>query len=113
MFTMLLVAAIGSTASVQPTSVIRDAETIIRHANVITMQDSTPLADYMVCLSNGRISYIGKDKTGKLKTTKAKVVDAAGQYLLPGMAEMHAHLPPRHELKYYYKNESAFLTGAL
>lgn len=102
LLTMLLAAAISSTTSAQPTSVIRDAETIIRHANVITMQDSTPLADYMVCVRNGRISYMGKDKPRKLKSTKAKVIDATGQYLLPGMAEMHAHLPPQHELKQYF-----------
>ncbi len=102
LFTMLLASAIGSTAFAQPASVIRDAETIIRHANVITMQDSIPLTDYMVCLRNGLISYIGKDNAGKLKNIKATVIDATGQYLLPGMAEMHAHLPPQHELKQYF-----------
>ncbi len=99
---LLAVMAIGCYASAQPASALRDAEIIIRHANVITMQDSIPSTDYIVCMRNGRISYMGKDKTGKLKATKATVIDAAGQYLLPGMAEMHAHLPPQHELKQYF-----------
>ncbi len=99
---LLAVIAIGCSVTAQPASAIRNAEIIIRHAHIITMQDSTLLADYMVCLRNGRISYMGKDKARKLKATKATVIDAAGQYLLPGLAEMHAHLPPQHELKQYF-----------
>jgi imidazolonepropionase-like amidohydrolase len=78
---------------------LKDADIIIRHANVITMEDSTPLPNRLVCIKNNHISYIGHDK-GDTYTTSAKIVDATGKYLMPGLGEMHVHLPSdRNELK--------------
>jgi len=46
-----------------------------------------------VLVRNGFITAIGN--TGKVKYNKlALVVDGKGKYLMPGLAEMHAHVPP-------------------
>ena len=65
----------------------------IRNVHVITMTvPGTPrLGD--VSVSNGRILPLGS-------TPKADcIVDGGGGYLVPGLADMHAHLPPRNPLK--------------
>ncbi|MCV5276228.1 hypothetical protein OFC49_36420, partial [Escherichia coli] len=45
--------------------------------------------------------YIGADK-GKDIKAKGKIVDATGQYLMPGLAEMHCHLPKEEEVSRFF-----------
>ncbi len=90
--TLLLFIIATYYCTAQQRHALKQADIVIRHATVITMADSTPLQDRLLCIKNGRITYIGRDKGGNVSTT-AKQVDATGQYLMPGLAEMHAHLP--------------------
>lgn len=85
----LLCGGLSLYATAQP---FKDADIIIRHVNVVPMNNETVLSNQVVCIDDGRISYIGSDNKRKLKT-RAQVVDAKGQYLMPGLAEMHCHLP--------------------
>ena len=49
------------------------------------------LTDQTVVIRDGKIVSIGP----KVKYNRAAhVIDAAGKYLIPGLAEMHAHVPP-------------------
>ncbi|MCD6062848.1 MAG: isoaspartyl dipeptidase [Flavipsychrobacter sp.] len=85
----LVCTGLSLAATAQP---FKKADVIIRHVNVVPMDKENVLADQVVCIDKGKISYIGEDKGQEIKT-QGKVVDAKGQYLMPGLAEMHCHLP--------------------
>jgi imidazolonepropionase-like amidohydrolase len=64
---------------------------VITHVNIIPMDTETVLTDQTVIIEGGRISAIGRD----LKFSKsAVVIEGKGKFLIPGLAEMHAHVPP-------------------
>jgi imidazolonepropionase-like amidohydrolase len=68
-----------------------DREIVYKNVNVISMESDQVDANQTVIVKNGKITAIGK----KLKYgNDALVIEANGQYLIPGLAEMHAHVPP-------------------
>jgi len=77
------------------TSLITHAQTeyVFRSVNVIPMDKETVLPDQTVVVKNGRITAIGTEKNTKF-SKQAIIIDAKGKYLMPGLAEMHAHVPP-------------------
>lgn len=69
----------------------RQREVVIINVNVIPMDSERVLPDQTVVIKDGKIAAIGR----KLSyDKKALVVNAAGKFLIPGLAEMHAHVPP-------------------
>ena len=61
----------------------------------------------MVVVKDGKVIAIGK----KLKYGKdALVIDGKGKYLIPGLAEMHAHVPPNENIESH--KEVLFLFAA-
>jgi imidazolonepropionase-like amidohydrolase len=73
-------------------------EIVLKSVNVIPMDTERTLKNQTVVIYNGRIKAIGDDK--KVKFSKAAmVIDAKGKYLIPGLAEMHAHVPPIDDLE--------------
>ncbi|TVP54918.1 MAG: amidohydrolase [Gemmatimonadales bacterium] len=61
--------------------------------HVLTMTDGNPiLEDRTVIIEGGRITDIGPAGTTPVPD-EATTIDGAGRWLLPGLAEMHAHLP--------------------
>src|SRR5687768_17250287 len=83
----LLLATISCIAQTPP------GETLFRNVNVIPMTEEIILKNQDVLVRNGEIISIGN--TGAVKYKKdARIVDATGKYLIPGLAEMHAHVPP-------------------
>jgi imidazolonepropionase-like amidohydrolase len=68
------------------------AETIVfRNVNVISMTSPKVAEKQTVVVTGDRITAVGKNA----KAPKdAKVVDGTGKYLIPGLAEMHGHVPP-------------------
>jgi len=69
----------------------RQREIVIHSVNIIPMDKEEILANQTVIIKDGTITAIGpKLKYGK----NALVIDAKGKYLIPGLAEMHAHVPP-------------------
>jgi imidazolonepropionase-like amidohydrolase len=82
-------------------------EIVFISVNVVPMDTEQVLDNQMVLIKNGRVSAIGK----KLKYGKdALVIDAKGKYLIPGLAEMHAHVPPNDNLESH--KEVLFLFAA-
>ena len=68
-------------------------ETVFTKVNVIPMNEEKVIRNQDVVVKNGIITTIGE--SGKVKYDKnARVIDANGKYLIPGLAEMHAHVPP-------------------
>jgi imidazolonepropionase-like amidohydrolase len=67
-------------------------EIVFKNVNVIPMDTERVLENQTVVVKNGKITSMAK---GIVKYGKgALVLDAKGKYLLPGWAEMHAHVPP-------------------
>ena len=63
----------------------------IRNVSVVTMRSETVLTNAAVLARNGRITYVGPE-TGLRVPRGTTVVDGAGGYLIPGLADMHTHL---------------------
>ena len=92
----LLIAFISSCAQELVDS--RKQEIVFRSINVVPMHDELIKNNQDVIIKNGRVTAIGN--TGKIRYDKnALVIDARGKYLIPGLAEMHAHVPPVDELE--------------
>lgn len=67
------------------------------HVTVIDATGAAPEADMTVILSGDRISEIGK--SGKVRIPKnARVIDARGKFLIPGLWDMHVHAWNRESL---------------
>jgi len=82
-------------------------EIVFTSVNVVPMDTEQILENQMVLVNNGRVAAIGK----KVKYGKgALVIDAKGKYLIPGLAEMHAHVPPNDNLEAH--KEVLFLFAA-
>jgi imidazolonepropionase-like amidohydrolase len=74
----------------------RQRPLVITHVNVIPMDAERVLADQTVVIEQGKIKAMGtKVSYGK----NALVIDGKGKYLIPGLAEMHAHVPPADDLE--------------
>ena len=58
--------------------------------SVIPMDREEVLANQTVIVENGRISYVGASRPAPAGAT---IVDARGKFLIPAIAEFHAHVP--------------------
>ncbi len=63
------------------------------NVNVVPMTDETVIADQTVIVSGERIETIG-DVDAVPIPEGSVLVDGTNRYLVPGLAEMHAHIPP-------------------
>ncbi|MBL7851891.1 MAG: amidohydrolase family protein [Cyclobacteriaceae bacterium] len=71
----------------------RQQAVVFRSVNVIPMDAERVLENQDVVARDGKILAMGP--SGKVAYEKsAFVVEARGKYLIPGLAEMHAHIPP-------------------
>lgn len=87
----LLVILISPNAWGQQLIDSRQREIVFTSVNVVPMDNEKILENSMVIVKDGKVTAIGK----KLNYGKdALVIDAKGKYLIPGLAEMHAHVPP-------------------
>lgn len=89
----LLVALLG-TAQVPVDS--RSREIVLKNVSVIPMSTETVLENQTVVVKNGFVTAVGPKVT---YDKNALVIDAKGKYLMPGLAEMHAHVPPVDEIE--------------
>jgi predicted amidohydrolase YtcJ len=68
-------------------------EIVFEGVNLIPMDREMVIPNQTVVVKNGIITAIGT--SGQVKySKKALIINARGKYLLPGLAEMHAHVPP-------------------
>lgn len=64
--------------------------TIIDNVNLISMIDDTINEKYTVLVTNGIISAVGPADS-IIKPLGAQLIDGTGQYLIPGLVDMHVH----------------------
>ncbi|MBL7873593.1 MAG: amidohydrolase family protein [Cyclobacteriaceae bacterium] len=82
-------------------------EIVFTSVNVIPMDSERVLENQMVLVKGGRVSAMGNS----IKFSKnAWVINAKGKYLMPGLAEMHAHVPPNDNIESH--KEVLFLFAA-
>jgi imidazolonepropionase-like amidohydrolase len=66
--------------------------TAFRDVNVIPMDSARVLSHQTVVISGSRIVSFGPARKTKIPA-KATVIDGTGRYLIPGLIDMHFHLP--------------------
>jgi imidazolonepropionase-like amidohydrolase len=71
----------------------RQQEIVIRSVNVVPMNRETILENYDVIIKDGKIKAMGPSQS-IMFNNQAAIIDGKGKYLIPGLAEMHAHVPP-------------------
>ena len=64
---------------------------IIDNVNVVPMTTDTIIRNASVLVRDGRVVSIARAGANR-STAGATVIDARGQYLMPGLSDMHAHL---------------------
>ena len=68
-------------------------EIVFHGVNVISMDNEKIITNQDVLIKEGKIAAIGD--AGKVTFSKdALIIDGNGKYLIPGLTEMHAHIPP-------------------
>ena len=73
-------------------------EVVFLSVNLIPMDQERVVPNQVVVVQNGKIKAMGT--AGQVKYAKdAMVIDGKGKYLMPGLAEMHAHVPPVDDLE--------------
>lgn len=65
---------------------------IIKDINIIPMTSNTVMANQSVLIKNGKIDKIGA-YSSLAKDKRTTVINGKGKYLMPGLADMHVHLP--------------------
>lgn len=85
---------------------------IFRNISVIPMDQERVLEKQDVLVSEGKIVAMGE--TGKVPyNDDAAVIDGTGKFLLPGLAEMHAHVPPVDDIEPMKEVLSLFLANGV
>ena len=88
-FILMLIVASGTSQELIDS---RQREIVFRSVNIIPMDRERVIENQSVVVKNGKIIAMGDPI--KIKHSKeALIVDATGKYLIPGLAEMHAHVP--------------------
>ena len=77
--------------------------TAFQRIAVLPIEPAGVLPDQTVLVENGRISSIGPADQVEIPTG-ALVLDGAGRYLIPGLAEMHGHPMTEEDLLVYLAN---------
>lgn len=76
----------------QPVSAA-DRAIVFRNVSIIPMDRQGVVEGQTVVVRDGRITDMGPSRRIRY-SADALVIDAQGKYLIPGLAEMHAHVPP-------------------
>lgn len=67
-------------------------ELLISNVKLVDVREGTILPEQYVVIDSGKIKHIVSEQQDPQNF--AQHVDGTGKYLLPGLAEMHAHIPP-------------------
>jgi imidazolonepropionase-like amidohydrolase len=79
---LMLVAAIAAVANAQ-----QRGEVLIKNATIMTASHGT-IENGSILIRDGKIAAIGKDVTAG---PNAKIIDATGMYVTPGLIDAHSH----------------------
>ncbi len=88
---------------------IQAQDVIIKNVNIISMTTDQKVKRKSVLIKSGKIEKIGSLRS--IKRSAAKIIDAEGQYLMPGLADMHVHLPGNENEEINHLLESSVAAG--
>ena len=80
------------------TSKIYAQDIIIKDINIIPMTTAILMEHQSVLIKNGKIVSIGDIKRFP-KSKKTTIINGKGKYLMPGLADMHVHLPEENKME--------------
>jgi len=70
------------------------ADTLIKNVTVITMNGNQTIENAVVYTAGDRIAYVGTANGAPVLVKAPEIeIDGTGKFLVPGLAEMHGHLP--------------------
>src|SRR5690606_13665275 len=69
------------------------------NVNVVAMDGERVQRGLTVIVRDGRIASVG-DAMSTAVPSGARVIDGRERYVVPGLAEMHAHVPPSSDRRY-------------
>lgn len=70
-----------------------DTITAFVHVNAVPMDTERVLEDWTVVVGSGKVVSMGPS-AAITPPAGATIIDGRGKYLMPGLTEMHGHLPP-------------------
>lgn len=92
---------VGTTdAQVQSNNQSKSRDVVFVNVNVIPMDSERVLADQTVVVRGEQIVEVGPSNKVKVPAGALRI-DGRGKYLMPGLAEMHGHIPPPQAPKEY------------
>jgi imidazolonepropionase-like amidohydrolase len=88
---LLLIILLPLLIAAQTKTVTQSQHLVFTHVTVIDATGAQPMPDMTVIITNERITKIGQ--SGQVTVPRgARVVNAKGKYLIPGLWDMHVHL---------------------
>ena len=88
---LLLITLSPALVVAQTKPILQSQPLIFIHANIIDVAEGKLKPDMTVVITGDRITAIGK--TGRVRVPRdTQLIDATGNYLIPGLWDMHAHL---------------------
>jgi imidazolonepropionase-like amidohydrolase len=83
---------IGVLLSLQPAPAQSDGRVAFTNVTVVPMDSNRVLSNHTVVIAGDRITAVGPGGSTQVPPG-ATQVDGKGKYLMPGLAEMHGHIP--------------------
>ena len=102
----LLLLAIG----VPTRATSQQAPVVFTGVSVIPMDRETVLTNQTVIVENGRITYVGSQRSAPPGATS---IDARGKFLMPAIAEFHAHVPSGAQAMHAHRTLSLYVLAGV
>lgn len=80
------------------TTEIHAQDIIIKDVNIIAMTSNKVMMKQSLLIKNGKIEAIG-DYKNLAKSKNTKIIVGTGNFLMPGLADMHVHLPEEEKIQ--------------
>jgi imidazolonepropionase-like amidohydrolase len=80
-------------------SIAAQETTVFRNVSIVPLDSERVLAAQTVIVRAANIDSIAP-AAGAQVPANARIIDGTGLYLVPGLAEMHAHVPPARDARY-------------
>jgi imidazolonepropionase-like amidohydrolase len=109
LLTAALLAMGVTVAEAKPRLIDGEGVVALTGATVIDGTGAAPRRDAVVAIAKNRIVYVG-DRAGVRLGRKAKTVDLAGRWLIPGFIDTHVHIPGPDDRKPFLARVAAYGT---
>ncbi|HEU4829331.1 MAG TPA: amidohydrolase family protein [Gemmatimonadales bacterium] len=88
----------------------QQAPIVFTGVSVIPMDREAVIPDQTVIVENGRISYVGARRAAPAGATS---IDGRGKFLMPGIAEFHAHVPSGQQAGHAHRTLSLYVLAGV